>query len=305
MKEKPIKILLVEDDLEDFRLFEEALAEIEESLYTRKWMQACEFVPVQRMSEALDVLQDERFDVILLDTTLPDSQGLNVFLRIQAAAPDVPIIVLAGTDDESLAISLVRQGAQDYLIKAELDCTPLARSLRCAIERHRVRSALRSLTFIDDMTGLYSWGGFHNLAERHWRLARLARREVRVYLIDLEGLEEVHDAFGGQERDMALILAADILRDTFEETDVIARRGLNQFAVATLEGGAGEAHSVADRLQGRIESSSARRGGRCPLSVHVGTASMRPQPEASLEQLLDAAEASLCENRRSRAKAQI
>ena len=71
MREKPIKVLLVEDDLEDVALFEEALAEIEEHLYTRKWMQFCELIPVERASEALEVIQAEKIDVILLDTTLP------------------------------------------------------------------------------------------------------------------------------------------------------------------------------------------------------------------------------------------
>lgn len=261
MREKTIKVLLVEDDPEEVRLFEEVLAEIEESLYTRKWMQACEFVPVERTSEALEVLQDERFDVILLDTTLPDGHGLNAFLRLQALAPDVPIIVLAATDDEALAISLVRQGAQDYLIKSELDCTPLARSLRCAIERHRVRTALRSLAFIDDLTGLYTRTGFHDLAQRHYRMAQLTGNSVLLYLIELEGLEEIHDTFGGQERDLTLILLADILRDTFQETDVIARHSLNRFAVAAVATGKPSPDSVVDRLRSSMESSNGRRGG--------------------------------------------
>ncbi|MCP5113225.1 MAG: diguanylate cyclase [bacterium] len=303
MNEKPIKVLLVEDDLEDIALFEEALIEIEEGLYTRRWMKACEFVPVDRASDALEVLGEERFDVILLDTTLPDGHGLYALLRIQAAAPDVPIVVLAATDDEPLAISLVRQGAQDYLIKSELDCVPLARSLRCAIERHRVRSALRSLTLLDDLTGLYSWGGFHNLAGRHARLAREMNRNVRLFLIDLAGLDQILDTFGTQERDMTLILTADILRDTFRQTDIIARQTASRFWVMAIESGADRRRDIEANLKRRLDQANTRRGGRCPLELRMGTAALAPEAGASLEHLLEAAEVALCENGRSTARA--
>ena len=211
---------------------------------------------------------------------------------------------MAASDDEPLAISLVRQGAQDYLIKSELDCMPLARSMRCAIERHHVRMAHRSLTFIDDLTGLYTRSGFHNIAERHWNLVRITGQHVKIALISIDGLEEIHDTFGSQERDMALILTADILRDSFAETDVIARYSNNQFAVAALDNSESKHDTITERLQQSIQECHASRGGGCPITVHIGTANSREQPLKSLEHLLTKAEASLCENKRSRTTAQ-
>jgi diguanylate cyclase (GGDEF)-like protein len=297
MRGRALKVLLIEDDLDDLALFEEALLEIEERLYTRKWMTPCELVPVDRISEALECLRSETFDVVLLDLTLPDAHGPDAFVRVRASAPDVPVIVLVSEADESLAITLMRQGAQDYLIKSELDCLPLARSLRCAVERSRVSSAMKSLAFLDDVTGLYTPGGFHNVVERLRKVAEPAGRELRLFLIDLEGLDSVEQTYGSQERDMVLILAADALREAFAETDVIARLAFGRFIVASLTTEPTGSLARIESVKAGIESANSRRGGTCNVSVRV--ASVAATDGSTLDQLIEAAESSLCENKRS------
>lgn len=283
MRGRALKVLLIEDDLDDLALFEEALLEIGERLYTREWMNPCELIPVDRIADAVDCLREENYDVILLDLTLPDAHGPDAFARVQSLAPEVPIVVLVSAEDEALAISLMRQGAQDYLIKSELDCLPLARTLRCAIERSRVTSAVKSLAFLDDLTGLYTPGGFHNIAERIRKIARLTGRELLLFLIDLEGIDEVEQTFGTQERDMALILAADAVRDAFGETDVVARLAPSRFAVASLALGFEDPVEIVERLQSSIEMANSRRGGSCNISARIG-----------FGESLEAAELSLC-----------
>lgn len=298
MNEKPLKVLLVEDDVDDIALFEEALVEIEESLYTREWMRRCEFIPADRLTEALDLVRRESFDVVLLDTSLPDGGGLDAFLRLQRAAPAVPIIVLASTDDESLAVSLVRQGAQDYLLKSELDCAPLARSIRCAIERHRVRNALRTLTFLDDFTGLYSWGGFLNLANRSLDMAIGFGCGARLYLIDFASPATNPDS--SREPDLEWMLAADWLRAAFGEKDVIGRRERGCFAVLALEDAGERFREVERNLERGLRLGHT--GQTPPMRARFGVASTVGSGPWTLESLVDSAEASLCENRRSKAK---
>ncbi len=87
-------------------------------------------------------LGTEKFDLVLLDLSLPDSDGLSTFLQVHNFAPHVPIIVLTGHDDETLAVESVRQGAQDYLLKPELNIRTLLRAIRYAIERHRLQEKL-------------------------------------------------------------------------------------------------------------------------------------------------------------------
>jgi two-component system, cell cycle sensor histidine kinase and response regulator CckA len=136
MMNHPIKILLIEDNPGDVLLLQETLADI--SLIELEWVHA------ERMSNALDRLQSEDFDVILLDLVLPDSQGLDTFTQIHAQAPVIPIVVLTGMADETLALRAMQAGAQDYLVKGQASGSDLLmRSIRYAIERKRIEATLK------------------------------------------------------------------------------------------------------------------------------------------------------------------
>ena len=133
-----LNILLVEDNPGDIRLLQEILREI---TTTR-----CKITPAMTLAGALHLLTAsdyEPFDVILIDLSLPDSQGIDTFLTLQRQVLNVPIVVLTGLDDENLALSAMQQGAQDYLIKGRVDSSLLLRSIRYAIERERTETQLR------------------------------------------------------------------------------------------------------------------------------------------------------------------
>jgi two-component system, cell cycle sensor histidine kinase and response regulator CckA len=98
---------------------------------------------VEYLSEALQQLAVERFDVVLLDLSLPDSLGLETFTMLRAQALAVPVVVLTGLNDETLALEAVKEGAQDYLVKGQLEGNLLVRAIRYAIERKRAEEALR------------------------------------------------------------------------------------------------------------------------------------------------------------------
>ena len=128
MKPNPLHILLVEDNPADERLLRELLKEISPGGYA--------ITVASRLAEARERLASASFDVILTDLSLPDSRELAALRELQAAAPLVPVIILSGREDEALALSAVREGAQDYLFKNRLDAHSLSRSIRHAIERH-------------------------------------------------------------------------------------------------------------------------------------------------------------------------
>src|SRR5262245_16584168 len=134
MDTEPIRILLVEDSPGDRRLFQELLAEITTTRF--------ELVNVGRLAEALERLKNESFHIILTDLSLPDSQGLEASRALHDTAPTTAVIVLSGVDDETVALSAVREGAQDYLVKNRLDSHLLGRSIRYAIERQRAEDRL-------------------------------------------------------------------------------------------------------------------------------------------------------------------
>jgi len=139
MTRAPIKILLVEDNPGDARLIREMLAEEGEGQFV--------ITHAERLGDAFHRLDEEHDDVILLDLSLPDSHGLDTFDGIHGRASEVPVIVLTGLDDESIAVKAVQEGAQDYLVKGKVDGALLARSIRYAIERHKkVTEELREAT---------------------------------------------------------------------------------------------------------------------------------------------------------------
>jgi PAS domain S-box-containing protein len=133
--DEPQTLLLVEDNPGDARLIREALTAASPAQFT------C--VQVERMSDALARLEEESFAIILLDLSLPDSHGFDTIRQVQAGAPEVPIVVLTGTDDEELALKAVQEGAQDYLVKG-VEPRTLIWALRHAIERQRLRQQLRA-----------------------------------------------------------------------------------------------------------------------------------------------------------------
>jgi diguanylate cyclase (GGDEF)-like protein/PAS domain S-box-containing protein len=129
-----MKILLVEDSVGDARLLREMLSEAH--------THPTDLTHVASMQEAEGHLVSESFDLILLDLGLPDAQGAAAILRARKAAPDVPLVVLTGYDDAALASVALKHGAQDYLIKGEIETRGLIRALRYAVERKTMQSAL-------------------------------------------------------------------------------------------------------------------------------------------------------------------
>jgi serine phosphatase RsbU (regulator of sigma subunit) len=138
MDEERVRILLVEDDPDDVYIMRNLLGD--------RWHGPFDLVHVELLSAAIERCQEERFDVVLLDLGLPDSNGLETFFSIYARASDVPIVVLSGLSDERAAVKAVQAGAQDYLVKGQLTDRLLVRSLRYAIERsrrHHAEEAMR------------------------------------------------------------------------------------------------------------------------------------------------------------------
>jgi signal transduction histidine kinase len=132
-----LKILLIEDNLAEARLLQEFIKLTKSQNFS--------LVHVQKLQDGINQLNSEKYDVILLDLTLPDSQGLASIPQLLKQNPSNPIIVLTNTNDEELAIEAVRQGAQDYLVKRHVNPDTLVRSVRYAIERKQFLEQLNQI----------------------------------------------------------------------------------------------------------------------------------------------------------------
>jgi two-component system sensor histidine kinase/response regulator len=130
-------VLLVEDNPGDARIIREVLLEASGNAFKLE--------VVEKLADAVARLRGGNVDAVLLDLSLPDSSGNSTFSQTRASAPDVPIIVLTGLGDESLALGMVKQGAQDYLVKVDLNGNVLSRSIRYAIERASAEQQIKLL----------------------------------------------------------------------------------------------------------------------------------------------------------------
>ena len=155
MNHSLIKVLLIEDNPGDARLLQELLAEVTLIQF--------QLHHVDRLRQGIDLLKTESFDVILLDLSLPDSQELATFIALHQQVPGIPIVVITGLNDETLALRAVHEGAQDYLLKGQLTSDLLTRAIRYAIERHQAEQKIREqaalLDVATDAILLRDWEG--------------------------------------------------------------------------------------------------------------------------------------------------
>ncbi len=131
MSTDTISVLLIEDNPIHTRVLEGLLNEIRTPRFAVD--------AVDTVTAGLEYLDERTFDIVLLDLVLPDCQELETYLRVRSHAPETPVIILTGLDDTDLAVRAVEAGAQDYLVKTQLDSSVLARSIRCAMELYRAR----------------------------------------------------------------------------------------------------------------------------------------------------------------------
>jgi len=154
MPDKQIKVLVLEDDPNYLTLIEKFIT----------GFKRCDarFSAAGKLSEAVALLGKNSFDILFSDLNLPDSRGLATFRALHAAAPETPLIILTGMDDEDMALQAVKEGAQDYLIKDEIDSTVLLRAAGYAIERNRliqerlklINELTEALSRVKTLTGL-------------------------------------------------------------------------------------------------------------------------------------------------------
>ena len=136
-------VLLIEDNLGDIVSIRTMIAELSDGLFELKFAES--------LGEALKILENENFDVVLMDLGLPDSQGFRTFTQVHNRMPELPIIIITGLEDEDLGVSAVKEGAQDYLVKGQVDKKLLARSLKFAIERKQTEEELKTSIYERDV----------------------------------------------------------------------------------------------------------------------------------------------------------
>jgi two-component system, cell cycle response regulator len=286
--EKRIRILLVEDNPGDAVIVRELLGESDH---------ACELTIVPRIRDCMRLIDDKLVDMILLDLTLPDSDGLQGLNRLRAQAPEIPIIILTGLSDIDTAEQAVRSGAQDYLVKGHLEGNLLNHAVRFAQLRHAFRTELEELSLRDPLTGLYNRRGFKLLADQSLRLARRNSRDSVLLLADMNDLKAINDKHGHAQGDLALQVAARAFTTALRDSDIVARLGGDEFVALAVEAHPPGIEPLMQRLHEQIRQGNDQLQMSLPLSLSIGVAEFNPQEAPSLNDLIVAADRNMYEEK--------
>ena len=216
-------ILVVEDNPGDARYVQELLL----MGMTEEIEVAC----VDTLDAATAHLARNPVTCVLLDLSLPDAQGLEGLEALRSVAPQVPIVVLSGLEDEATALRAVQSGAQDYLTKGRVDERLVTRAVRYAVERKRAEVELLRLALHDTLTGLPNRALFLDRLEVALARARRVDAGVAVLFVDIDRFKVVNDSLGHQAGDRLLTLVAARLSEQVEPGDTVARFGGDEFAL--------------------------------------------------------------------------
>jgi diguanylate cyclase (GGDEF)-like protein len=245
--ETALRVLVIEDNPGDAVLVREMLREAAPEGYALHH--------ARRMREGIAHLLEAGADCVLLDLSLPDAEGLDALGQLRTVAVDLPIIVLSGRSDETTAVRAVQEGAQDYLIKGQVDPRLLARSISYAIERKRAEVQLAHQALHDALTGLPNRALF--LDRLGQALSRMDRRDahVAVLFLDLDRFKVVNDSLGHGAGDRLLIDVAARLQQVLRGGDTAARFGGDEFVILCEEvDGEREAITIAERIASALDA---------------------------------------------------
>jgi PleD family two-component response regulator len=284
-----IRILLVEHSLEEARFLEEALDEIQESARQGPWM-AFRVTQVSEIDDACAVAAAGDCDLVLLDPSQHGMSAPGAFAAIRDAAPELPLVLIIDRADEPLARRMLREGAQDYLTKDEVDCAPLARAIRNAIERQRYLMSFRRGSAFDALTGFYNMPGFIMAAGRELHLAAGAGQPLLLVRAEVDNLNEITAAYGREQRELTLLEAVEVLRESAGPSALLGCMEGGSFAVVVW-------NMRPDDFIGRVQAQLATQAR--PFAFAFGWTVTHPGAVESIDPLLTAAEASLCENKQS------
>jgi diguanylate cyclase (GGDEF)-like protein len=274
----PRRLLLVEDNEVDVAIVRALLAE--------SAGRSCHLTSVGRLTDARAHLLSAGADCVLLDLSLPDGEGMETVEMVLATAPEVPIIVLSGLQDDRVTMAALNEGAQDYLVKGQVDGASLWRSIRYAVERKRAEVALRQQALHDPLTGLANRPLFMDRLRA--AIARLARQShpLAVLVMDLDRFKWVNDSLGHDGGDELLVATARRLEHAVRPTDLVARFGGDEFVVLCEEvDDEPNALVVAERVQGALSADFPIAETQIRVSASVGVVTSR-DPAAKAEGLL-------------------
>jgi diguanylate cyclase (GGDEF)-like protein len=230
---------------------------------------------------ALELVNNTSFDVLVADIVLPGLRGFELIEKARRVRPDMVAIIMTGFINKYTYDTAIEAGASD-LIKKPFTL----KELIIRIEHAKVLKHLRDTAVIDELTGLYNRRGFLTVAEQQAALAKREKRGMVMLYARLDDLESIHDRWGHQEGNRALLDTTMILRGTFRKSDVIARLGGDAFVILTIGVAGDDIDRITARLQKNIEVHNTLNNREYTLSMSLCKLHYDPHNSRPIDELL-------------------
>jgi len=230
---------------------------------------------------ALELVKNISFDILVADIVLPGLKGFELIEKAKRLRPDMVAIIMTGFINKYTYDTAIEAGASD-LIKKPFTL----KELIIRIEHAKVLKHLRETSVIDELTGLYNRHGFLTVAEQQVALAKREKRGMVMLYASLNDLEIIHDRWGHQEGNRALVDTAMILRGTFRKSDIIACLGGDAFVILAIGVAGDDIDKITGRLQKNIEDHNTMNSREYTLSMSLCKLHYDPQNSRPIDELL-------------------
>lgn len=248
-------------------------------------------------NDAIELIKNTSFEFMLADIVMPGVGGFELAERAKKLHPHLLVIIMTGFIEDFSYDRAIESGASDFIKK------PFTRrELMVRMKHVKMQDKVRVMAMTDELTGLLNRRGFFNVAEQHLKLSERKKQRSFMLYIDVDDLKGINDRLGHQEGDLALIDSANLLKATFRDSDIIARIGGDEFVVIPVESDAHGVEMVTTRLQKNLENHNRREKRAYKLSVSFGVSYYGPEGDSSIDELLDRADQSMFEQKKSKRK---
>jgi len=241
---------------------------------------------------ALERVQNTPFDIMITDIVMPGMNGLELTGKAKGIKPNMAVIITTGFVDNFSYDKAIEAGASDFIKKPFTEKELIAR-----IKHVKMQQEIRNLTLRDELTGIYNRRGFFALVEYQFNMAKRSKTGLFMLYADLDNLKIINDTLGHQEGDRALIETADILRNNFRQSDIIARIGGDEFVVFPVGTSADCVDKILGRLEKALEAYNVENNSGYSLSISAGISFYDPELPCTIDDLLAAADRSMYERK--------
>lgn len=274
-------VIIVDDDESLLYMLKEALV---------KGGYACE--AATRAAAALKQIEKTAFDFMITDIIMPGMKGLELTEKAKQLRPEMIVIVMTGYIEDFSYDQAIEAGASDFIKKPFTIYELLMR-----IKHVKMQERLRAMSITDELTGLLNRRGFFALAQQQLKVVSRTKGDLALLFVDIDDFKTINDTWGHHAGDEALTTIAGIFKQTFRESDIVARMSGDEFAVLLLDTPERNFTIIQHRLQKNLDAYNAQKSGGYRLAISMGVAVYQHEHRCSIDELLKQADAVMYEQK--------